>query len=86
MNFSPLLLKYFKIPIVLALHSNLPWVYFNLMPGNTFRNLLTKKIMELSIQNCKTLIVDSCTPFVFEFKLLLIIFTKLNQSLSNKSI
>ena len=59
MNFSPLLLKYFKIPIVLALHSNLPWVYFNLMPGNTFRNLLTKKIMELSIQNCKTLIVDS---------------------------
>ena len=59
MNFSPLLLKYFKIPTVLALHSNLPWVYFNLMPGNTFRNLLTKKIMELSIQNCKTLIVDS---------------------------
>lgn len=59
MNFSPLLLKYFKIPTVLALHSNLPWVYFNLMPGNTFRNLLTKKLMELSIQNCKTLIVDS---------------------------
>ena len=59
MNFSPLLLKIFKIKSVLALHSNLPWVYFNLMPGNSFRNLITKKLMEMSIFTCKTLIVDS---------------------------
>ena len=43
MNFSPLLLKIFKIKSVLALHSNLPWIYFNLMPGNFLRNFLTKK-------------------------------------------
>ena len=59
MNLSPLILKFFKIKIVLALHSNLPWVYFNLMPGNIFRNFFTKKLMELSIRNCETLIVDS---------------------------
>ncbi len=59
MNLSPLILKFFKIKIVLALHSNLPWVYFNLMPGNIFRNFFTKKLMELSIHNCETLIVDS---------------------------
>ena len=59
MNFSPLLLKYFKIKVVLALHSNLPWVYFSLMPGNAIRNFFTKKIMEFSINNCQTLITDS---------------------------
>ena len=59
MNFSPLLLKYFKIKVVLALHSNLPWIYFNLMPGNFMRNFFTKKIMEYSIYNCQTLITDS---------------------------
>ena len=59
MNFSPLFLKYFKIKNILALHSNLPWVYFNLMPGSIFRNFFTKKIMERSIKNCETLIVNS---------------------------
>lgn len=59
MNFSPIFSKWFKISVVLALHSNLPWVYFNLMPGNIIRNYFTKKIMELSIYDCETLIVDS---------------------------
>jgi glycosyltransferase involved in cell wall biosynthesis len=59
MNFCPVFAKFFKIKVVLALHSNLPWVYFNLMPGNSFRNLITKKLMEMSIFTCKTLIVDS---------------------------
>tara|TARA_B100001250_G_C19805824_1_gene793236 strand:- start:1250 stop:2395 length:1146 start_codon:yes stop_codon:yes gene_type:complete len=49
MNICPLLLKIFKIKIILGIHSNLPWVYFNLMPGNIIRNFITKKIMELSI-------------------------------------
>ena len=59
MNFSPLLLKIFKIKSVLALHSNLPWVYFNLMPGNFLRNFLTKKFMEFSIHLSEILIVPS---------------------------
>lgn len=59
MNFSPIFSKLFKIKVVLALHSNLPWVYFNLMPGNIIRNYFTKKIMEYSIYNSETLIVDS---------------------------
>ena len=59
MNFCPILSKIFKIKIILALHSNLPWVFFHLMPGNIIRNILTKKLMELSIYTCETLIVDS---------------------------
>jgi len=59
MNFCPIFLKLFNIKIVLALHSNLPWVFFNLMPGNIIRNFLTKKLMEFSIFACDTLIVDS---------------------------
>ena len=59
MNFCPIFAKFFKIKVVLALHSNLPWVYFNLMPGNSFRNLITKKLMEMSIFTCEILIVDS---------------------------
>tara|TARA_A100001011_G_C14311907_1_gene846001 strand:- start:3262 stop:4398 length:1137 start_codon:yes stop_codon:yes gene_type:complete len=59
MNICPIFAKIFKIKIVLALHSNLPWKFFNLMPGNYFRNFLTKKLMEISIQACETLIVDS---------------------------
>ena len=59
MNFCPIFLKLFNIKIVLALHSNLPWVFFNLMPGNIVRNFLTRKLMEFSIYVCETLIVDS---------------------------
>ena len=59
MNFGPLFLKFFKIKFILAVHSNLPWVYFSKMPGNLFRNYLTKFIMEASIYACNTLIVDS---------------------------
>jgi len=59
MNFCPILSRLFKIKVILALHSNLPWVYFNLMPGNLVRNFITKKFMELSITICETLIVDS---------------------------
>ena len=59
MNFAPLLLKVFKIKSVLALHSTLPWVYFNLMPGNFLRNFLTKKFMEFSIHLSEILIVPS---------------------------
>lgn len=59
MNYGPLTLKLFNIRFILALHSNLPWVYFFMMPGNILRNLLTKYFMQLSILFCDKLIVDS---------------------------
>ena len=59
MNFCPIILRIFKIKVFLAIHSNLPWVYFNLMPGNFIRNFTTKKLMELSIFFCDKVIVDS---------------------------
>ncbi len=59
MNFGPLFLRLFNINFVLALHSNLPWLFFSKMPGNIFRNKFTKFIMEKSILACDSLIVDS---------------------------
>lgn len=59
MNFAPIFLKIFNIKLILALHSNLPWVLFTMMPGNILRNVFTKIIMELSIRSCDKLIVDS---------------------------
>ncbi len=59
MNMGPLLLKIFNIRFILALHSNLPWVFFSKMPGNIIRNMLTRFIMSLSIRICDKLIVDS---------------------------
>ena len=59
MNFSPILSKFLNIKSILCLHSNLPWVYFNLMPGNLLRNFITKKLMEMSIYSCDLLIVNS---------------------------
>ncbi len=59
MNMGPLFLKIFNIKFILALHSNLPWVFFTKMPGNIIRNVLTRFIMSLSIHICDKLIVDS---------------------------
>ena len=59
MNMGPVCLKLFDIKLILGLHSNLPWVYFSKMPGNYFRNIFTKFLMEISIYACDILIVDS---------------------------
>lgn len=59
MNISPILANLFNIKIYLALHSNLPWKYFKLMPGNFFKKYFTKKMMEWSIKLSNVLIVDS---------------------------
>tara|TARA_B100001063_G_C16751006_1_gene550288 strand:- start:962 stop:2086 length:1125 start_codon:yes stop_codon:yes gene_type:complete len=59
MNMGPICLKFFNIKFILALHSNLPWVYFSKMPGNIVRNYLTKILMEFSVSACDKLIVDS---------------------------
>jgi glycosyltransferase involved in cell wall biosynthesis len=59
MNTTPLLINFFKIRSILAIHSNLPWTFFHLMPGNYFKKIIIKKIMEYSIYNSQKLIVDS---------------------------
>lgn len=59
MNIAPILCKLFKIRIILALHSNLPWRFFKYMPGNFFKKFVTKKMMEVSIFFSDILIVNS---------------------------
>ena len=59
MNIGPIVLKLFNIKFTLALHSNLPWIYFSKMPGNYLKNLLTKFLMEISVRICDRLIVNS---------------------------
>ena len=59
MNLAPIFLKLFNIKLILTLHSNLPWVFFNKMPGNLIRNFFTRILMEISISVCDKLIVNS---------------------------
>ena len=59
MNIGPIFIRFFGIRLILGLHSNLPWVYFSKMPGNFFRKLFTKLLMEISIHICDRLIVNS---------------------------
>ena len=59
MNMGPIFLKLLNIKFTLALHSNLPWVYFSKMPGNILKNFLIKSLMEISIRLCNRLIVNS---------------------------
>ena len=59
MNFAPIICKFLNIKIILCLHSNLPWIYFNFLPGNWFKNFIRKKLMEMSIYACDILLVNS---------------------------
>jgi len=59
MNFTPIISKLLNIKSVLCLHSNLPWIYFHLLPGSWFKNFISKKLMEMSIYTCDILIVNS---------------------------
>ena len=59
LNFCPFFANFFRIKVVLCCHSNLPWVYFDHMPGNLVRNFFVKKLMEYSIYSCNILIVNS---------------------------
>ena len=63
MNISPLMLKLFNIKNVLTLHSNLPWLYFDKMPGSYFRKKITRFLMKSSILNTDRLIVNSNYAF-----------------------
>lgn len=59
MNICPLILSLTNINVVLGLHSNLPWTYFEYMPGNFFKKFLTKYFMRKSIEISNELIVCS---------------------------
>ena len=59
MNFCPILAKLVDVKIILAIHTNLPWTNFKLMPGSYFKKCLIKFFMELSIYSCDHLIVAS---------------------------
>tara|TARA_B100000945_G_C20273656_1_gene545196 strand:- start:23 stop:841 length:819 start_codon:yes stop_codon:yes gene_type:complete len=48
-----------KIKVILGIHSNLPWVFFDKMPGSKIKNFFIKKFMEISIKYCDKLIVNS---------------------------
>lgn len=59
LNIAPVIIKFLKIKSILTLHSNLPWIYFNLMPGTFIKKYLIKFFMTISIKNCDCLIVNS---------------------------
>ena len=59
MNYCPILCRIMKIKIILGIHSNLPWVYFNKMPGSKIKNFFIKIFMEISVKSCDKLIVNS---------------------------
>ena len=58
-NYSPFLLKILNIKSVLYIHTVLPWLHFDLMPGNKIKNYFIKKIMEISIFTSKFIVVPS---------------------------
>jgi glycosyltransferase involved in cell wall biosynthesis len=59
MNFVPIISKLLNIKIILCLHTNLPWIYFDFLPGSRIKNFIVKKFMEISIYACDLLIVNS---------------------------
>lgn len=78
MNICPLIAYILNIHVILGVHSNLPWLYFDLMPGNIFRRLLIKKISELSIKLSSKIIVCSSNAKFEISKLLSIDQNKIN--------
>jgi glycosyltransferase involved in cell wall biosynthesis len=61
MNIMPIIVKLFKIKTILVVHSNLPWLFPNDMPGNKAKLFIQKFIMNYSINFADRIIVDSRT-------------------------
>lgn len=61
LNICPLVSNYFKIKTTLILHSNLPWVKFNLMPGNFIKKKIIKYFMQKSLEKCDHIVCVSKT-------------------------
>ena len=61
MNISPLFIKFLNIKSILGIHTTLPWEYPHLIPGNYLRNLIMKKVMEISLKNADKILFCSKT-------------------------
>ena len=59
MNFGPILICLLNVRLFLGLHSNLPWIFLNKMPGPYVKNFLIKLLTQFSIKICEKLIVNS---------------------------
>ena len=59
MNFGPILICLLNVRLFLGLHSNLPWIFLNKMPGPYVKNFLIKLLTQYSIKICEKLIVNS---------------------------
>jgi len=61
MNIMPILLFFSKVKTTLVIHSNLPWLYPEDVPGGRIKFLLQKLFTNLSIIVSEKIIVDSKT-------------------------
>ena len=61
MNIMPILLKFFSIKKVLVVHSNLPWLFPNDVPGNVIKLFFQRFLTNISINIADKVIVDSKT-------------------------
>ena len=59
MNFGPIFICLLNVRLFLGLHSNLPWIFLNKMPGPYVKNFLIKLLTQFSIKICEKLIVNS---------------------------
>jgi len=70
MNIAPLTIFFLKTKLILGMHTTLPWEFPELIPGNLIRNLLMKKIMEISIKNShKTIFCSKSSLLILQKKL-----------------
>ena len=58
-NYSPYLLKILNIKSILYIHTVLPWLHFDLMPGSKLKNYIIKIFMQISIFSSKFILVPS---------------------------
>lgn len=61
MNIMPIILKFFSIKKVLVVHSNLPWLFPNDVPGNIIKLFFQRILTNISINIADKVIVDSKT-------------------------
>ena len=59
MNTLPIILKFSEIKKILVLHSNLPWLFPEDLPGNKIKTMLQKFLTSISVKISDRLIVDS---------------------------
>ena len=59
MNISPIVIRFMNTKSILGLHSTLPWEYPKMVPGNFFRNLIMKQVMEISLNSANKILFCS---------------------------